>query len=437
MRKYDDLGILVPEVLLPKPALDLHKWAAIAVDQFTSEPEYWDQVEDIVGDEPSTFRMTLPEIYLGGDDEAERIRAIRNTMRQYLRAGILRTREGMILVERTIRGKTRRGLILCLDLERYDYSDGSTSLIRATEGTIVDRLPVRMKIREGAPMELPHILVLIDDPQQTVIEPLIASKRRLEKLYEFDLMLGSGHLAGYGVSDEAPVIAALKQLASPQIFSAKYGVGADHPVLLFALGDGNHSLAGAKAVWEKMKSEAGMNHPARYALVEIENVHDDALEFEPIHRVLFGVKGDFVAALRETLGPNISHTPAATADAMQKAVHLAPNSGTAQRIGIIAGGTFGVAEISQSRFHLPVGTIQPFLDSYLKKGFAERIDYVHGEDVAIRLGSQPGNAGICLPVLNKSELFKTVILDGALPRKSFSLGEAREKRFYMEARRLT
>jgi hypothetical protein len=229
MRKYDDLGILVPEVLLPKPALDLHKWSAIAVDQFTSEPEYWDQVEEIVGDEPSTLRLTLPEIYLGGEDEAERIRAIRNTMRQYLRAGILRSREGMILVERTVRGKTRRGLILCLDLERYDYSNSSTSLIRATEGTIVDRLPARMKIREGAPLELPHILVLIDDPQRTVIEPLVASKRRLEKLYEFDLMLNSGHLAGYGIPDEAPVIAALKQLADPRTFCAKYGVGPECP----------------------------------------------------------------------------------------------------------------------------------------------------------------------------------------------------------------
>jgi hypothetical protein len=342
----------------------------------------------------------------------------------------------MIFVERTVRGKTRRGLMLCLDLERYDHSNNSKSLIRATEGTIVDRLPARMKIREGAPLELPHILVLIDDPERTVIEPFIASKKRLEKLYEFDLMLGSGHLTGYGISDEAPVIAALQKLASPQVFAAKYGVGADHPVLLFALGDGNHSLAGAKAVWEKIKPEVGMNHPARYALVEIENVHDEALEFEPIHRVLFGVKGDFIAALRAALGPNFNYTPSATADSMLESVHKSAPSST-QRIGIIGGGAFGIAEIAHAKVSLPVGTIQTFLDSYLKQGNAEKMDYVHGEDVVVRLGSKPGNVGICLPVLNKSELFKAVILDGALPRKSFSLGEARGKRFYMEARKLS
>jgi len=437
MRKYDDLGILVPEVLLPKPALDLHKWSAIAVDQFTSEPEYWDQVEEIVGDEPSTLRLTLPEIYLGGEDEAERIRSIRNTMRQYLRAGILRTREGMILVERTFRGKTRRGIMLCLDLERYDYSNSSTSLIRATEGTIVDRLPARMKIREGAPLELPHILILIDDPERTVIKPLVASKRRLEKLYEFDLMLDSGHLAGYGIPDEAPVIAALKQLADPRAFAARYGVGPEYPVMLFALGDGNHSLAGAKAVWEKMKPDLGMDHPARYALVEIENIHDGALEFAPIHRVLFGVHGDFMSALREKFGENLVCSPAATAEAMIESIHAAPKNGTAHSFGIISGETFAVAQIVNSKSGSPVGALQAFLDSYLKQVGAEKIDYVHGEDIVVRLGRQTGNVGICLPVLNKSDLFRTVILEGALPRKSFSMGEAREKRFYLEARKLT
>ena len=195
MKVYGDLGVLIPEVLLPKPGVDPRSWAVIAVDQFTSEPEYWDQVEDTVGDDPSTLRITLPEIYLGHAEEAERIQSIRNTMRQYLRGGILKSREGLIFVERTVLGKTRRGLMLCLDLERYDYREGSTSLIRATEGTIVERLPARMKIREGAALELPHILVLINDPQRTMIEPLIAAKKSMEKLYEFDLMLGSEHLS--------------------------------------------------------------------------------------------------------------------------------------------------------------------------------------------------------------------------------------------------
>ncbi len=297
MKIYPDLGILTPEVYLPKPGVDLHKWATIAVDQFTSQPEYWEQVEQIVGAAPSTFRITLPEIYLEKPGEAERIESIQKTMREYLEAGLLQPREGLIYVERTVAGKTRKGLMLCLDLERYDFNKGSTSLIRATEGTIVERLPPRIKIREGAPLELPHILVLIDDPEQTVIEPIAAAKESLEKLYDFDLMLESGHLTGYAVKDEAQVVAALRNLAQPEVFAAKYGVSADLPVLLFAMGDGNHSLATAKAIWEKNKLTVGMEHPSRYALVEIENVHDEALEFEPIHRVLFGLKTDIYAAL--------------------------------------------------------------------------------------------------------------------------------------------
>ena len=255
----------------------------------------------IVGDAPSTLNLTLPEVYLEKPGEAERIQNIQATMREYLDEGILQPREGLIYVERTVGGKTRKGMMLCLDLERYDYTKGSTSLIRATEGTIVERLPPRMKIRQGAALELPHILVLIDDPQRTVIEPVGAAKAELEKLYDFDLMLDSGHLTGYAVSErlEAQVVAALRGLAKPETFAAKYGIGKDEPVLLFAMGDGNHSLATAKAIWEKIKPQVGMDHPARYALVEIENVHDEGLEFEPIHRVLFGLKKDFFAALKK------------------------------------------------------------------------------------------------------------------------------------------
>jgi hypothetical protein len=436
MKIYDDLGILVPEVLLPKAGVDPRNWAVIAVDQFTSEPEYWDQVEDAVGDDPSTLRITLPEIYLGQPGETERIQDIRNTMRQYLRAGILKSREGLIFVERTVLGKTRRGLMLCLDLERYDYKDGATSLIRASEGTIIERLPARMKIREGAALELPHILVLIDDPQHTVIEPLIASKKGMEKLYEFDLMLGSGHLAGWGVPDDSPVIAALRNLANPEVFAAKYGVGKDKPVMLFAMGDGNHSLATAKAVWEKMKPNVGPDHPSRYALVEIENVHDDALEFEPIHRVLFGVKKDFISELQKHFGSNLKHTNVATATEMIHAV--AAHEPSTQRIGIVGGGhSHAVVEISSPKFNLPAGTIQTFLDLFLKAGGAEKIDYVHGDDVLLRIGSKPGHIGIYLPAMEKSDLFKAVVLDGALPRKTFSMGEARSKRFYMEARKIS
>lgn len=437
MKTYPDLGILIPTVYLPRPGVDLTKWAVIAVDQFTSEPEYWEQVEQTVGGAPSTFRLTLPEIYLEKPGEAERIQAIQAATRQYLDAGILQPREGLIYVERTAGGKTRKGLMLALDLEHYDFTKGSTSLIRATEGTIIERLPPRIKIREGAALELPHILVLIDDPQRTVIEPIGAAASRLDKLYDFDLMLGSGHLTGYAVNDpalEANVIAALRDLAQPATFAAKYDLPADRPVLLFAMGDGNHSLATAKAIWEKIKSTAGMDHPARYALVEIENVHDDGLEFEPIHRVLFGLKRDFLAALKDAFGDNITYTSAATADEMIARV----DAGQADRqlMGLVTEQGCGAIEIAHASSNLPVGTLQAFLDPFLKAGGAEKIDYVHGADVTVRLGSQPGNVGLYLPGMRKGDLFKTVILDGALPRKTFSMGEAREKRFYLEARQI-
>jgi hypothetical protein len=352
--------------------------------------------------------------------------------------GILQPYDGLVYVERTVAGKTRKGIVLGLDLEAYDYNKGSSSLIRATEGTIVDRLPPRIKIREGATLELPHILVLIDDPNRTVIEPLSEAKSKLEKLYDFDLMLDSGHLAGYAVSDELEdqVVEALRELARPETFAAKYGVGEDQPVLLFAMGDGNHSLATAKAIWEKMKPQVGMDHPSRYALVEIENVHDEGLEFEPIHRVLFGLKKDIFAELEKTFDANLTYTPVASAQEMVKAVDFA--QGEKQVIGLVGGGReFGVITIASASSNLPVGTIQPFIDAFLKEGGAEKVDYVHGEDVTVKLGSQPGNAGFYLPGMPKSDLFKTVILDGALPRKTFSMGEAREKRFYMEARKIS
>ena len=438
MKNISDIGIQIPQVYLPKPGTDLTKWAVIACDQFTSQPEYWNDVQTIVGDAPSTLNLTFPEVYLeqpGGD---ERIQNIQATMQKYMAGGILRPRQGLIYVERTVGSKTRKGIVLALDLEAYDYTRGSSSLIRATEGTIVDRLPPRIKIRQGALLELPHILVLIDDPNRTVIEPVSAAKSGLEKLYDFDLMLGSGHLAGYAVNEEFEnsVVEALRALAKPETFAAKYGIDQNQPVLLFAMGDGNHSLATAKAIWEKMKPQVGMDHPSRYALVEIENVHDEGLAFEPIHRVLFDLKKDLFAELEKTFGGNVTYKPVTSAEEMVRIVDSA--QGQKQVIGLVGGGKeFGVLEIANASANLPVGTLQSFLDAFLKEGGAEKIDYVHGEDVTVNLGSQPGNAGFYLPGMSKSDLFKTVILDGALPRKTFSMGEAHEKRFYMEARKIS
>lgn len=438
MKIISDLGIQIPQVYLPQKGTDLTKWAVIACDQFTSQPEYWNEVKKIVGDAPSTLNLTFPEVYLEQPGGEERIKNIQATMRRYMEEGILQPHDGLVYVERTVDGKTRKGIVLALDLEAYDYNRGSSSLIRATEGTIVDRLPPRIKIREGATVELPHILVLIDDPNCTVIEPLSEAKPKLETLYDFDLMFDSGHLTGYAVNQEleAKVIEALRGLAQPETFAAKYGIGNDQPVLLFAMGDGNHSLATAKAIWEKIKPEVGMDHPARYALVEIENVHDEGLEFEPIHRVLFDLKKDLFAELEKTFGVNLTYKPVASAEEMVEAVDSA--TGAKQAIGLVgAGKGFGVLEIANPSSNLPVGTIQSFLDVFLKEGGAEKIDYVHGEDVTVKLGSQPNNAGFYLPGMSKSDLFKTVILDGALPRKTFSMGEAREKRFYMEARKIS
>lgn len=438
MKKISDIGIQIPRVYLPRSGTDLTKWAVIACDQFTSQPEYWNEVEKMVGDAPSTLNLTFPEVHLEEPGGEARIRNIQATMHKYMDDGALQPRDGLIYVERTVGGKTRKGIVLALDLEAYDYTKGSSSLIRATEGTIVDRLPPRIKIREGAMFELPHILVLIDDPDRTVIEPVSAAKAQLQKLYDFDLMLNSGHLAGYAVSEEFEnhIVEALRGLAQPERFAAKYGIGKDQPVLLFAMGDGNHSLATAKAIWEKVKSQVGMEHPSRYALVEIENVHDEALEFEPIHRVVFGLQKDLFAQLERFFGTNLTYKPVDGAEEMVKAVDSA--QGEKQSIGLVGGGRrFGVIEIANPSSNLPVGTIQAFLDVLLKEGGAEKIDYVHGQDVTVKLGSQPNNAGFYLPGMSKSDLFKTVILDGALPRKTFSMGEAHEKRFYMEARKIS
>jgi hypothetical protein len=438
MITYEDIGVGIPEIQLPRAGTDLTKWAVIACDQFTSEPDYWRQVRELVGEAPSTLNLVLPEIELESPGKQDRIRQIQQSMHQYLHSGLLEGREGIINVERRVGGRIRKGLLLCLDLERYDYSRGSSSLIRATEGTIVDRLPPRMAIREGASLELPHILVLIDDPDRTVIEPIGVDTAERERLYDFDLMLGSGHLTGFGLRGPAQdaVIAALRNLANPDVFRSKYGLANQEPVLLFAMGDGNHSLATAKAVWEKMKPSVGMKHPARYALVEVENVHDEGLEFEPIHRVLFGITVD-LAALHSHFGANLTLKNCASAQEMLHAVDSADSK--KQIVGLVRGEgstRFSLLEIANPTSNLAVGTLQAFLDDFLKQGGASRIDYVHGSDVVERLGAQPGNAGFYLPHMSKSSLFKTVILDGALPRKTFSMGEAREKRFYMEARKI-
>jgi hypothetical protein len=438
MKNYPHIAVQVPDIYLPRHGTDLTKWAVIACDQFTSQPEYWHKVEEIVGKAPSTLEMIFPEVYLDQPGKDERIQRIQQCMQEYLTNGLLVRYSGLMYVERQVGRKMRHGLVLALDLEHYDYNQGSQSLIRATEGTIIERLPPRIRIREGAKLELPHILVLIDDPDHTVIEPVGSSTTHLEKLYDFDLMQDSGHLAGYLVNQpaiEAEIIKALENLAVPRTFAHRYGISEDRPVLLFAMGDGNHSLATAKAIWEKNKAQVGMLHPSRYALVEIENVHDAGLEFTPIHRVIFGLKRDILEAMKQYFQRNYIYSPCGVeAEMVRRVENVARN---VHRIGVISCEGYGMVEIANPTSNLPVGTLQAFLDEFVKNGGAEKIDYVHGAEVIHHLGSLPGNMACYLPTMGKSDLFKTVILDGALPRKTFSMGEALEKRFYMECREIT
>lgn len=435
MKNIPDIGIQIPEILLPTESVDPQKWAVIACDQYTSQPEYWSEVKSFVGTFPSTLNLVFPEVFLGKSDEIDRIQSIQTHMQKALHDGLLIPHEGMIYVERSVAGKTRRGLMLALDLEKYDFNKGSQTLIRATEGTILDRLPPRIKIREHAPLELPHILMLIDDPEDLVIGSVEKQKTTLPLAYDFELMQSSGHLTGRFINDpklEEKIINGLHHLTDPTIFANKYDLPENTPVLLFASGDGNHSLATAKSCWEKLKPFVSMDHPARYALVEVENVHDKALEFEPIHRIVFGCKEDPIQALRSSFATNISFTTVPDAAAMIKTVKAA--KGPEHHFGLITSNSCLVATIRNPSLNLPVGTLQEFLDAWMKSGSADQIDYVHGDDPLITLGSQNGNVGFYLAGMPKSDLFKTVIKDGSLPRKTFSMGEAHEKRFYYEAR---
>ena len=436
----NNIGICVPELMMPGKKVDLTKWACVACDQYTSQPDYWNSVEQIVGDAPSTLRLMLPEIYLEKPGEAERIVAIRKAMNDYMADGTLENRgEGFVFTRRTVDGKVRNGLVVALDLECYDYSKGSTTLIRATEGTIVERIPPRLKIRDGATLELPHILVLIDDDKKSVIEPIAEKLDKIEQLYDFDLMMNGGHVEGWLVNDEGmvtDVINALTALVDPN----KYGT--EMPPLLFAMGDGNHSFATAKANWEKCKAELTeeerKDHPARYALVELENVHDDGIVFEPIHRVVFNVNvPEFLDRLKAKLAEQNGDCEIdfyACENCMAKAKAAIPEG--AHVVPVIIEGKEGLIVVKHPAAQLEVGTLQNALDVLLKETPGASIDYIHGADVVRELGSKENNIGFLLPPMQKSAFFRTVVFDGALPRKTFSMGEAHEKRYYLECRKI-
>jgi hypothetical protein len=432
------VGFRLPRLLLPRPGIDLRKWAVVACDQYTSEPEYWHEVEREVGTAPSTLHLIFPEVYLGAADAPARIARIRDAMQRHLADGTFVEHDGPVLVERTVHGRTRRGVMLELDLEHYDHGAGSTSLIRPTEGTMVARLAPRIAVRRGAPLELPHILVLIDDPADTVIGPLAQRRPSMRRLYETELMRGGGHVMGHAIDREqaAAMVRALHALADPQAFAARYGMPGDAPPMLFAMGDGNHSLATAKSIWDETKASLGPEHPSRHALVEVVNIHDAALDFAPIHRLLFGVTVDVRGALAQEFGARVSCTDVPSGAAMRTRVAQAPQ-GERITAGLIGpGARFSVVEIAEPPSSLAVGTWQPFIDALIGRGLAREVDYVHGDQALERLAQQGGCVGVHLAGIGKRELMRRVVHEGPTPRKTFSMGEAHEKRYYMEARRI-
>ncbi|MBP3762002.1 MAG: DUF1015 domain-containing protein [Ruminococcus sp.] len=410
------------DILIPNKNVNMEKWAVIACDQYTSEPEYWNKVYENVADSPSSLSLILPEIYLENDDISNRIENIHKSMDKYISDGIFTEyKNSMIYVERIqSNGILRKGIIGAIDLEEYDFSKGSTSQVRATEATVIERIPPRIKVRQGAPLELPHIMILIDDENDTVFSSI--DKNNLEKLYDTDLMMNGGSICGYLVDENTQELIdkALLALSDPDAFSEKYGLK-DTPVLLYAMGDGNHSLATAKEFYEQLKKSNPdrdfSNHPARYALAEIVNLHSDALKFEAIHRIVTDVN---VTELLTDLSEKLA---------------LSSESGL-QKITVVENGVHRDTYINKPLSNLAVGSLQSALDEILPD-IGGKVDYIHGTDVIDELSKKNNSVGFILPDMDKSELFPTVIKDGALPRKTFSMGHAEDKRFYIEARKIT
>lgn len=445
--RLEALGTAVPEVLLPARGTDLEAWAVIACDQFTQDRDYWKRADDRAGTAPSTLRMILPEVFLEDGDRPERVRGIRNAMRAYLDNGVFAPpARALVYIERsTPRHPLRRGLVIAVDLERYEWEPEARPLIRATEGTVKERIPPRMEIRRGAPVESPHVLLLVDDDERALIEGLGARVRAKKPAYSTPLMLGAGSVAGWLVeSDDDLEYFASKLEALSQKARTRYGRRsadtaqsgeADDP-FLFAVGDGNHSLATAKAVWDEYKTahaadQSVMAHPARWALAEVENIYDEGIEFEPIHRSLFGAAIDEVTTALAEL-PGFSVRPAQDAAELERLVSD-PNA-PKTRFGLVSADKILLVETDAAG--LSTDALQPILDRFAAAKKGRSIDYLHGAEETIRVGSARGAVGILLPPIGKSDLFATVAKSGPLPRKSFSMGEAVEKRFYLECRKL-
>lgn len=397
------------------------KWASIACDQFTSEPEYWNNAYKLAQDCPSTLNLMLPEAFL--DESDKRTEEIYVNMKKYLSDVLYCHKDSMIYVERTQSdGRVRHGIVGCVDLEDYDYAKGSHTLIRATEGTVIERIPPRVAVRRGADLELPHIMMLIDDPHKTVVEVIKEQKDNYEVAYDFDLMLGGGHITGYYIDSKGieELNKALGRLTEKDALNEKYGLSDN--VLLFAIGDGNHSLAGAKALYEEVKQDIGeekaKTHPARYAMCEVVNLYDEALEFEPIYRVCFGID------------------PVSFVNDLKKWSESQTGSFGSCSLVCVYGDNEEHITLKGMTSQLPVGNVQKFLDEYIINHPEIKVDYIHGEDAVKALSENPNTVGIMFTGMKKDELFKTVLNDGALPKKTFSMGHAKDKRYYLECRKI-
>lgn len=411
------------DILLPQNT-DMEKWAVVACDQYTSQPDYWYDVEKLTQNSKSALELILPEVFLEDKDVEQRIDKIHNNMKDYLDSCTFKEhKDSIIYIERIQSdGKMRAGIVGKLDLEDYSYQKGSKTPVRATEATVVERIPPRIKVRCGAEIELPHIMILIDDREKSVIEPLEQCKAEMESVYSFELMKNGGTISGYKLTKamQEQVFETLDKLADIDSFNEKYGLDESSP-LVFAMGDGNHSLATAKEFYEQLKRENPdkdlSNHPARYALVEIVNLHSPALEFEAIHRIVTDIDRNKLL------------------DDLTDSLKLSEKK-SEQKIQIVLDGVAKDMYIHAPSSKLTVGSLQNFIDGYLQKNDG-KVDYIHGIDVINQLSMDKNSVGFILPDMGKEELFPTVICDGALPRKTFSMGHAEDKRFYIEARKIT
>ena len=412
------------DMLLPGPEADLGRWACLACDQFTSDPGYWRAAEALVGEAPSTLHIVLPEVYLDSDN-TQRIKAIHAAMAEYARTVLTRRLHGFVYVERETASGVRPGVVGAVDLEQYRYEAGAAALIRPSEHTVTARIPPRLAVRRGAVLETPHILMLLDDPADTVLGPLASKAPCLPPLYDTALPLGGGRVRGWAVTDPADTARlerAVMALADPAAFAARYPQAPGAAPLCLAVGDGNHSLATAKAYWEELKPTLApaqrKTHPARFCLVEVENIHCPAIRVEPIHRAVFGTGlAEFSRAFRAFLARGGPAAPA-------------------QTFRLLGPGGEQTVEAAAPPHPLAVGTLESFLAEFCAGCPGVTVDYIHGADAVRELAAQ-GAVGVLLPPFAKSDLFRGVVLGGVLPKKTFSMGSAKEKRYYLECRKIT